>query len=161
MGSTYINISIGEFFEIVEHRDDIIVTDLRTEGNRVSFGLIIIPSLAIILKNILKGQEDAIYELETYRSNHDFLDKGSSQEQDELQEDNLSTIYMKNILENIKLVPIKKEKCTDIFDILYQLKHCGDEHLEKLANEKEKILVPNHLVEEMATTKKTKKLGTI
>lgn len=158
---TYINISIKDFYNIVEKRNDIIATDVGIRENKVSFISIEIPKLAIVLNNILKGQEDAIYELETYRSYYDFLDKRSSQENNELQQDQLGTIYIKKILENMKLVPVKKENCTDIFDVLYKLKHSEDENLQKSAQEMEKILVPNNLVGEIDTTQKTKKIGTI
>lgn len=161
INSTYINISIKEFYNIVEQRDDIMVTELEIKGNKVSFISIEIPKLAIILNKILKGQEDSFYELAAYRSYYDFLDKRSSQESNKLQQDELGTIYIKKILENIKIVPVKREDGIDIFDVVYKLKNSGDENLRKSALEMEKILVPNNLVGEIDTTQKTKKIGTI
>lgn len=137
------------------------VTELEIKGNKVSFISIEIPKLAIILNKILKGQEDSFYELAAYRSYYDFLDKRLSQESNKLQQDELGTIYIKKILENIKIVPVKREDGIDIFDVVYKLKNSGDENLRKSALEMEKILVPNNLVGEIDTTQKTKKIGTI
>lgn len=134
-------------------------------GTNCTFQIISQPDLAIIIDEILHGNEDMIESLIPYYEYFHAKSENSFEKLDEFYDqygiflDLDGYIYIEEILKNLKLIPVYQDTFTDEFDLNYKWSNC-DNHLTNIeASSIKKILISEDVPYKM--TSKVKKFGSI
>lgn len=133
------------------------------DGDYVIFETVNCPPLAIIIDEILKGNEESIKKLSLFQEYSEVTPQLSLEKYEEQYSyslDNNSWLYIDKVLENIKLIPVYKDNFSDVFDLIEKLEKNGDYIIKNKALTIKDSLIPSELSVYMDVDKQ-KKIGTI
>lgn len=152
-------------YENYSEKFEFIIVNKKVKDNVVFFIDVSCPTLAVILDEIIKGHDESIQKLLLFQKYSDVIETRSCEKLHAYHEKygyNLNMdgwIYIKQILENIKLTPVYKETYSDIFDLIDKLKQCGDRSIQDMASTIKEFLIPQELTP--MDIGNQKKIGTV